>query len=184
MHFKRSARTSNALEHADSRAVAIPMNRRPNALRLNLLRGGARRFSGSVAMSDAIRNIVWISSVAFGVVTPGAFAQDERDAGDAQVNPAFLKLDTNHDGFISRAEKDLAADRPDSVQKKYDEAALRFEEEQLKAAKAKLIADTKEGRMAAESRDAERVSQDWHAVKGEQKDFLMDAAKLQADRKG
>ncbi len=86
--------------------------------------------------------------------------------------------------YLKGEQKDVAADKPSSLQKQYDEVALRFEEKQLKADKATLMRDTWEGRMAAESGDAEEVYHDQQFVKGERKDFLTDAAKLQADRKG
>jgi hypothetical protein len=55
-------------------------------------------------MSDAMRTIVWVTGVAFGVFAPGAFAQSAFDAGATQKNSALQKLDANHDGFISREE--------------------------------------------------------------------------------
>lgn len=55
-------------------------------------------------MSEAMRTIVWITGVAFGVAAPAAFAQSGSDYGTPQTNPAFQKLDANHDGFVSREE--------------------------------------------------------------------------------
>jgi hypothetical protein len=60
--------------------------------------------TGSGGMSEAMRTIVWITGVAFGVAAPGASAQTPLDAAATQTNPAFLKLDTNHDGFVSKEE--------------------------------------------------------------------------------
>jgi hypothetical protein len=60
--------------------------------------------TGSGGMSEAMRTIAWITGVAFGVAAPGAFAQTASDASATPTNPAFLKLDTNHDGFISKDE--------------------------------------------------------------------------------
>jgi osmotically-inducible protein OsmY len=55
-------------------------------------------------MSDTMRTVIWVTGVAFGVFAPGAFAQGAFDAGAAQKNSVFLKLDANHDGFVSREE--------------------------------------------------------------------------------
>ena len=55
-------------------------------------------------MSDAMRTILWITGVAFGIASPGAFARTSIDAGTMPTNPVFLKLDTNKDGYVSRDE--------------------------------------------------------------------------------
>ena len=46
-----------------------------------------------------------------------------------------------------------------------------------------MKADTKEGKMAAESKDAERVYKDQQNVKGEKKDIAGDKANLKAEQK-
>jgi hypothetical protein len=46
-----------------------------------------------------------------------------------------------------------------------------------------MKADKKEGKMAAESKDAEKVYKDKQAVKGQQKDIAADKANLKADQK-
>ncbi len=51
-----------------------------------------------------MRTITLITAAAFGVVAPGAFAQNARVAGAAQENPVFHTLDANRDGFVSREE--------------------------------------------------------------------------------
>jgi len=74
--------------------------------------------------------------------------------------------------------KDIAADKAGSLQMKTDEDALHREVRRLELAEARLKADTQEGKMAAESADAERVYQDQLAVKAEQKQIMADKAKL------
>ncbi len=53
-------------------------------------------------MKNAARSIILITASAFGIASPAAFA--ETAANDATKNPVFLKLDVNHDGFVSRRE--------------------------------------------------------------------------------
>jgi len=84
---------------------------------------------------------------------------------------------------IKGEHKDLAADKPGSLQMKMDEAALTREENRLTVDTRILRADTEEGKMAAESKDAERVYKDRQAIKGEHKDLAADNAELIADQK-
>lgn len=60
--------------------------------------------SGDIGMTDAMRTIMWITGVAFGVVPPGAFSQPAAVAGATQKNSPIQKLDANPDGFISPIE--------------------------------------------------------------------------------
>lgn len=79
--------------------------------------------------------------------------------------------------------KDISADKPGSPQMKADKSALQREEKQLNTAESRMKADKAEGKMAAESRDAEKVYKDSQAIKGERKDIAADKAKLGSDRK-
>lgn len=60
---------------------------------------------------------------------------------------------------------------------------MRREEKQLKTDQKTLRADTKAGKMAAESADAEKVYKDGRYIKGEEKEIAADKAKLKADQK-
>ncbi len=84
---------------------------------------------------------------------------------------------------IKGEKKDIADDKAASLQMESDKAALQRQIKRLEAAEARLKADTKEGKMAAESKDSERVYKDKQAVKGEKKDIADDKAKLKADEK-
>lgn len=79
--------------------------------------------------------------------------------------------------------KATAAIREDKAQMSADQAALAQERAQLKADQKALKADTRSGRMAAESPDAERVYQDQRAIKGQENAIANDKAKLRADRR-
>lgn len=85
--------------------------------------------------------------------------------------------------FIKGEMKDIAADRPGSLQKESDMAAMKREKEKLRTDVGRLNADTKSGRMAAESKDAEKVYQDRQDIKGEKMDIVADIGKLEADAK-
>jgi len=74
--------------------------------------------------------------------------------------------------------KDIAADKDASMQMKADEAALQRQIKRLEAAEARLKADKEEGKMAAMSRDSEKVYKDQQAIKGERTDLSADQAKL------
>jgi len=60
----------------------------------------AREGVSCSGMNEAMRTVIWITGVAFGIVAPLACAQDAM----TQTNPEFQKLDVNHDGFVSREE--------------------------------------------------------------------------------
>jgi hypothetical protein len=84
---------------------------------------------------------------------------------------------------IRGEERDIAADKKASLQMKADKAALHRQIKRLEVAEARLKADTKEGKMAAESKDAEKVYKDQQAMKGEKKDIADDTTKLKTDQK-
>lgn len=77
----------------------------------------------------------------------------------------------------------IATDKAASLQMTSDKAALQRQLKRLDLAEARLKSDTASGRMAAESKDAERVYKDQQALKGEKKDIAADASKLIADQK-
>ncbi|MEP7247699.1 MAG: hypothetical protein ABI885_28990 [Gammaproteobacteria bacterium] len=79
--------------------------------------------------------------------------------------------------------KVIAEDDAGSLQMKADEAALQRQIKRLNTAIARNKADYSEGKMAAESRDAEKVYLDKMAVRGEKKDLSQDSATLEAARK-
>lgn len=77
----------------------------------------------------------------------------------------------------------IAADKPGTLKLKADKAALGIEEKLLAGDKASLRADRAEGKMAAQSSDAESVYKDQQAAKGEKSDIVADAAKLKAEQR-
>ena len=79
--------------------------------------------------------------------------------------------------------KDIVNDKAFSLQMKADRAALQRQIKRLEAAEARLKADKAEGKMVAESKDAEKVYKDKQAVKGEKKDIATDKADLKAAEK-
>ena len=78
---------------------------------------------------------------------------------------------------IKGEKKDIAADKEAPLQMQSDKAALERQIKRLEAAEARLKADTKEGKMAAESKDAEKVYKDQQGMKGDQKDVAADKKK-------
>lgn len=78
---------------------------------------------------------------------------------------------------IKGEKKDIAADKQASLQMQSDKAALQRQIKRLEVAEARLKAGTKEGKMAAESKDAENVYKDKQAIKGEKKDIATDQKK-------
>lgn len=79
--------------------------------------------------------------------------------------------------------KDIAADKAGSRQMKADEAALERQIKRLDAAMARLKADTEDGKMAAMSKDSEKVYQERQAVTAEHKEIAADKAMIRADQK-
>lgn len=84
---------------------------------------------------------------------------------------------------VKGEKKDIAVDKVASLQMKSDKAALHRQIKRLEAAEARLKADKAEGKMAAESKDSERVYKDQQAIKGEKKDIAADTTELNADQK-
>ena len=79
--------------------------------------------------------------------------------------------------------KVIASDEAGSLQMKSDEAALQRQIKRLNAAIARNKADYSEGKMAAESSDAEKVYLDKMAIQGEKKDLSQDKVRLEAAQK-
>ncbi len=73
--------------------------------------------------------------------------------------------------------------KEDRAQLQADQAALVSEKAQLQADRKALKADTREGKMAAESPDAERGYQDQQAIKAQERQITADKAALKADAK-
>ena len=71
----------------------------------------------------------------------------------------------------------VGKDKVASLQMEADKAALQRQMKRLDVAELRLKADAKEGRMAAESKDAERVYKDRQAVNGEKKAIANDMKK-------
>jgi hypothetical protein len=84
---------------------------------------------------------------------------------------------------IRGEKKDLAGDKPGSLQRKSDATALRRENENLKADANTWAADARSGRMAAESADAEKVYRDQQGIKGQETAITADRADLKSDQK-
>ncbi len=78
---------------------------------------------------------------------------------------------------------DIAADKEAGPQMKADKAALQRQIRRLEVAEARAKSDAASGRMAAESRDAERVYKDKQAVGAEKKDLATDHSNMNADQK-
>jgi hypothetical protein len=97
----------------------------------------------------------------------GRMSAESQDAYDVYKSKEAIKGE----------KKDIAADKETSLQMQSDKAALERQIKRLEAAEARLKADTKEGKMAAESKDAERVYKDKQAIKGEKKDIATDQKK-------
>jgi hypothetical protein len=79
--------------------------------------------------------------------------------------------------------KDIVNDKAFSLQMNVDKSALQRQIMQLEAAEARLKADKAEGKMSAESKDADRVYNDKQDIKGLKKDIAADKANLKADQK-
>jgi hypothetical protein len=75
---------------------------------------------------------------------------------------------------VAAAVQSPSAIQEDKVQLKWDESALQREEKQLKSDQVMMKSDRMEGKMAAESRDAERIYRDRQGIKGENKDISAD----------
>ncbi len=85
-------------------------------------------------------------------------------------------------GIVGEA-KDIINDEAFSLQMKADKAAMQRQIKRLEVLEARLKADKAEGKMAAESKDSERVYKDKQAIKGEKKDIATDKADLKKDAK-
>ena len=78
---------------------------------------------------------------------------------------------------IKGEKKVITDDKAASLQMQADKEALQRQLKRLEAAEMRLKADTKEGKMAAESKDSEKVYKDKQAIKGEKKDIAADRSK-------
>lgn len=84
---------------------------------------------------------------------------------------------------VAGERRDIAADRKASLQMKADKTALQRQLKRLEVAERRLKADTAEGKMAAMSKDSERVYWDRQGVKAEEHQVAADKARIRADRK-
>lgn len=103
MTSTKTVRPINAVEITNA-PTATPSDSRPDLLQRNQIPRGVRDLTSGSGMTDAMRTIVWVTGVAFGVFAPGTFAEGPIDARDMEKNPTFHRLDANHDGFVSRDE--------------------------------------------------------------------------------
>ena len=101
MKLTAAGRSKSAIGSADT-AGASPSDWRSELLQGKQIQGSVRDPAGDIGIVDAMRSIVWITGVAFGVVTPGAFAQSAFDASTAQDETVFQKRDANRDSLVSR----------------------------------------------------------------------------------
>lgn len=103
MNTSNTPRTANATQNAAT-TTTTASNIRAAMLPREQAHASARCLSREIKMNDVMRTMVWITGVAFGVFTPGAYAQSPMGAGATQTNSEFLKLDADHDGLVSREE--------------------------------------------------------------------------------
>jgi hypothetical protein len=82
---------------------------------------------------------------------------------------------------IKGEQKDIASDKPGSLQMKMDQAALQREENQLSTDDKTFAADTHSGKMAATSADEENIYQDRQAIKAQTHAIASDRVKLKID---
>ena len=113
----------------------------------------------------------------------------QREVKRLDADEARLKADTAS-GRMSAESKDAfvvyQARQSVSGEKKQigiDKEALQRQIKRLELAEARLKADTEGGKMAAESKDAEKVYKDQQNVKEEKKVIVTDKSKLKADEK-
>ncbi|MDQ6685891.1 MAG: hypothetical protein M3Z16_12290 [Pseudomonadota bacterium] len=78
---------------------------------------------------------------------------------------------------------DIAADKMAGPQMKADKAALQRQIKRLEVAEARLKSDAASGKMAAESKDAERAYKDGLAVSAEKKQLGIDRSNVKSDQK-
>ena len=105
--------------------------------------------------------------------TSGRLSAESKDAYEVYLDQQAVKGE----------KKDIAHDKAASLQMKADKEALHRQLKRLDLAEKRLKADAKEGKMAAESPDAEKVYKDRLAAKGEKKEIAADLTKLKADEK-
>ncbi|MGH8765864.1 MAG: hypothetical protein ACRET8_09115 [Burkholderiales bacterium] len=103
----------------------------------------------------------------------GRMSAESKDAYDV-----YLARQT-----VTGEKTDIAHDKAASLQMKADKEALQRQVKRLTLAEARLKSDTAEGKMAAESKDAEKLLKDKQAVKAEEKQVSADHSKLNADER-
>lgn len=108
---------------------------------------------------------------------------DTKEGKMAAMSKDAERVYQDREAIYGEKTMEIPGDEPGSLQMQSDEAALKREQARLNADIHRLKADTKEGRMAAMSPDAEKAYQDRQAVKGEKMDIAHDLAQLKADQK-
>jgi len=103
----------------------------------------------------------------------GRMSAESKDAYEVYLDRTAIKGE----------KKDIAADQAASLQMKADKEALRRQLKRLELAEKRIKADAKDGKMAAESPDAERVYKDRQAIRAEKKEIVTDVTKLKADER-
>ena len=84
---------------------------------------------------------------------------------------------------VTGESRQLGIDQEGSLQMKSDKDALRRRFKRLELAEARLKADTSEGKMAAESREGEKVFRDKVGVNGEKKATAIEKSNMKADER-
>jgi len=103
MRSSKAARPVTTVEKVEVTAAPSTEHR----AYLNPKTGSTRQLASpnaSGGMSEAMRIIVWITGVAFGIAVPDVLARPTADANGRQTNPVVLKLNADHDGFVNRQE--------------------------------------------------------------------------------
>lgn len=84
---------------------------------------------------------------------------------------------------VTGEKSQIGIDQEGSLQMKSDKDALQRQIKRLELAEARLKADTGEGKMAAESRDGEKVLKDKESVTAEKKAIATDKSNMKAAEK-
>ena len=90
MSSTKTARSTNTVENANATA-ATASDFRPDLRPREQIQESVHNLTGGIGMSDAMRTVVWVTGVAFGVFAPGAFSQSAINVGDMETAPAPVR---------------------------------------------------------------------------------------------